>query len=161
MMPMRASTYFKYQAPPGTHMAAGAYVPNSQQKTWMLVEAALKQLSRRSKSYFDSQKIADAANRIAKNDPFYASVGHVTTAKISSRCRTWIEAGFVLERAGTFVRHNPWEIPPKGITTKPYAWRWIGGNVAATIPGHPQYGDTYHRRQVAAFKKSIRKKLGL
>jgi len=143
-------------------MAASGFVPNSQQKTWMLVEVALKQLSRRARSKFwDSKQIADVCNDIVRSDPFYRSVGNVTPAKVSARCRTWIEAGFVLEKAGDFVRSNPWEIAPKGIRTKPLRWRWIGGRRTATIPGHPDYGDTYHKRTTSDFKAAIRKRLGL
>ena len=138
-----------------------SYTPTSQQKIWMLVEVAIKQLSRRSREYFTSQQIAEVCNRIAKSDPFYSSVGTVSSAKVTARCRTWIEAGFTTEKAGDFLRSNPWEIAPKGIKTKPLRWRWSGGNRTATIPGHPNYGDAYHKRQRSAFKAKIRKRLGI
>ena len=138
-----------------------SHIPTSQQKVWMLVEVAIKQLSRRSKRYFEAHEIAEVCNRIVKSDPFYSSVDKISNAKVSSRCRTWIEAGFTIEKAGDFLRRNPWEMAPKGIKTRPLRWRWSGGRRTATIPGHPDYGDAYHKGQSSAFKAKIRKSLGL
>lgn len=132
-----------------------SWSPSPSQKKWLLIEAVMKQQSRRSKRFLDPKEIAELANKIVKSDPFYSSVGNITAGQARSLCTTWVGAGFTQERKGTTVRRDPMKPYPSG-TKGTLSFRWIGGRKAASIPGHPDRGETYHSDQIRAFRRSLR-----
>lgn len=132
-----------------------AWSPSPSQKKWLLVEAVMKQQARRSKRFIDPKDIAKYANALIKSDPFYSSVGNLTAGQARSLCTTWVGAGFVQERKGTTVRKDPMLAYPKG-TKGTLSFRWIGGRRSASIPGHPDRGETYHKKQIREFRRSLR-----
>tara|TARA_B100002019_G_scaffold284055_1_gene291219 strand:- start:390 stop:800 length:411 start_codon:yes stop_codon:yes gene_type:complete len=135
---------------------ASSFKPSKSQKAWLLIEAVLKQQARRApRRFLTPDEIATAANRLVSNDPFYSSVGKMTAGKVRKRCMTWVGPGFTQERKGTTVRRDPMQPYPDG-TKGTLSFRWIGGRKAASIPGHPDYGDSYHKKQIKAFRKSLR-----
>jgi hypothetical protein len=137
-------------------MASG-YKPSKSQKAWLLIEAVLKQQARRApRRFVTPEVIAAAANRLISSDPFYSSVGKMTAGKVRSRCITWVGPGFTQEKRGPFIRKNPMDAYPDGAKKHTLSFRWIGGRKAASIPGHPDYGDSYHKKQIKAFQKSLR-----
>jgi hypothetical protein len=134
-----------------------AYKPNKSQKMWMLVEVVLKQQARRTpRRFLSPEQIATYANKLIKSDPFYKSCGTITAGKIRSRCITWVGPGFTQEKRGPFIRNDPMDEYPDGAKKHNLSFRWIGGRKAATVPGHPDYGDSYHKRQIKDFRRSLR-----
>jgi hypothetical protein len=129
---------------------------STSQKGWMVLEAVIKQQKKISSTRFiKPERLATLCNRIIQNDSFFASVGKMTAGKVRSRCMTWAGAGLVQEKKGTTVRKNPLKsFPPN--TKGTLSFKWIGGRKNAYIPGHPDYGDNYFKRQMKKFQKSLR-----
>ncbi len=129
---------------------------STSQKGWMVLEAVIKQQKRISTRRFHKpERLAILCNRIIKNDPFFSSVGNMTAGKVRSRCMTWAGAGLVQEKKGSTVRKNPLKPYPVG-TKGTLSFKWIGGRKNAYIPGHPDFGDDYFKRQMKKFQKSLR-----